>query len=87
IANQSPSFEFQNSTKTIFSTFHAEDNNNYIVAMQRTTSFDAGSYKSIMGPVSRVPSSLLLTYGDGRKQYKEEVQITSALPWPIWFKL
>ena len=87
ISNQSPVFEFQNGTNISFSIFHAEDNNNYIVAMQRTTTFDAGTYKSIMGPVSRVPSYLLLTYGDENTQYKEKVQVMSALPWPIWFKL
>ncbi|MGO0309017.1 hypothetical protein ACTL6P_20910 [Endozoicomonas acroporae] len=87
ISLQLPGFKFQNSTYEPLSVFRVIDNHNYTIAMQRTNAFRPGDHKSIGGPVSRVPSYLIVTFGDEKNQQKSKLDISESLPWKVWLQL
>ncbi|WP_422491616.1 hypothetical protein [Endozoicomonas sp. ALE010] len=86
-SEQSPTFNFQNSTIESFNSFSAVDDNNYVIAMQRTRPFLPAATKSIGAAVSKVPSYLKISLGDEGDERNIRLDIGDSLPDAISFKL
>ncbi|MGO0309013.1 hypothetical protein ACTL6P_20885 [Endozoicomonas acroporae] len=64
-----------------------EDDQGYVIAMQRTDTFHPGERKSIGGIDSGMPLYLLISSGSEEKKRQSKLYVSKDLPLKVWFKL